>query len=121
MGITFRAAAVILAFAAAASCQSAPVADDAPAPNAALIEQGRQYAVIHCAACHAIGTHDASRRREAMAFRSLSRYYPVDELADSLADGIMTGDSDMPEWRLTPDEIAALLAYMQSIQPVRRR
>jgi hypothetical protein len=57
--------------------------------------------------------------REALPFRRLSERYPVDDLAEALAEGIVTGHPDMPEWVLDADEITELLGYIDSIQ-VRR-
>jgi hypothetical protein len=37
-------------------------------------------------------------------------------LAESLAAGISVGHPDMPEFVFEPDDIAAILAYLNSIQ-----
>jgi mono/diheme cytochrome c family protein len=37
-------------------------------------------------------------------------------LAESLAEGLSVGHSDMPEFVFERDEIAAILAYLKSIQ-----
>ena len=45
----------------------------------------------------------------APAFRDLSKRYPIQHLAEALAEGIVTGHSDMPEFTFEPCEIEALL------------
>ncbi len=100
------------------ACASPPDKSD-PDPifaTASEIEAGHQFAAKHCAACHAIGPADVSRIRDAPTFRSLSRRYPVSSLGEAFAEGITTGHPDMPEWELGPDQIRALLGYIQSIQ-----
>lgn len=69
----------------------------------------------NCARCHAVGKTGTSPRGEAPPFRDLSRRYPIESLAESLAEGIITGHNDMPEFRFAPHEISAILAYLNSI------
>ncbi|WP_244304521.1 c-type cytochrome [Roseibium aestuarii] len=78
--------------------------------------RGLAYAQDHCAQCHAVGTDDASRKRRAPAFRDLARRYPIEDLAESLAEGIVTAHPDMPEAVLEPEEIEDFLSYLDSIQ-----
>lgn len=81
-----------------------------------LREQGKAIAEANCASCHAIGTSSESPHADAPPFRILSERYPVDSLQEALAEGIVVGHADMPEFRFEPDEIEALLAYMKSVQ-----
>jgi len=52
-------------------------------------------------------------------FRTLSHNYPVDSLGEALAEGILVGHRDMPEFELEAAQIDDLLAYIQSIQDQR--
>lgn len=83
------------------------------------IELGRAIAEEHCAACHAIGPDDESPMAEAPLFRELHENYPVDHLAESLAEGIMVGHPDMPVFVLDPVQIEGFLAYLRSLEPPR--
>ncbi len=83
------------------------------------IEHGRQIAQLKCASCHAVGAHGRSRSHDAPELRKLSERYPVTALEEAFAEGVMVGHSDMPEYRFSAEEIAALLGYLESIQ-VRR-
>jgi len=77
---------------------------------------GLEIAEIHCATCHAVGRDDVSEQDGAPAFRDLSKRYPLYTLEESLAEGIVTGHEGMPEIAFEPDDIAAFLGYLTSIQ-----
>ncbi len=78
--------------------------------------EGERLATERCGACHAVGRTDTSPRPNAPAFRDLHRRYPVDDLAEALAEGIVTGHPDMPEQSFSQPEINALLAYLRSLE-----
>ena len=81
-----------------------------------LVEAGRTIAEERCAACHAIGAADESRLDPAPAFRELHHRYPVEHLAEALAEGIEVGHEAMPEIVLEPREIDALIAYLKTLE-----
>jgi hypothetical protein len=37
-------------------------------------------------------------------------------LEESLAEGIVVGHPDMPEFRFRPEDVAAIISYLESIQ-----
>lgn len=79
---------------------------------------GAELADRHCARCHAVSS-GPSPVADAPAFRRLARKWPIEYLAEALAEGIVTShrhDVEMPEFVFTPEEIDALLAYLESIQ-----
>lgn len=81
------------------------------------VEAGRAIAEENCANCHAIGRDDESRLPIAPPFRGFARNWPLEHLEESLAEGIIVGhDGPMPEFVFEPDEIADLIAYMETIQ-----
>jgi mono/diheme cytochrome c family protein len=84
--------------------------------RAQLAEQGRALAETHCSNCHAIGETGESRLEAAPAFRTLSERYPVLMLEEAFAEGVLVGHPAMPEFRLAPPEIDALVAYLESVQ-----
>lgn len=77
---------------------------------------GRKMAEDNCSSCHAVGVEGDSPDPQAPAFRNLSQRYPVSSLEESLAEGIVTGHNDMPEFVLQPDDIERFLGYLSSIQ-----
>lgn len=80
------------------------------------IDLGRKLAEESCSACHATGADDASKLAEAPAFRDLGKRYPVRDLEEALAEGIVTGHEDMPEVEWDADQITAFIGYLESIQ-----
>jgi mono/diheme cytochrome c family protein len=86
------------------------------APPDPVAAEGRFLAEVHCAACHAIGRNDGSQHPDAPPLRDLSQDYPVAALEESLAEGIIVGHPDMPEYRFRPEDVAALIRYLETIQ-----
>lgn len=79
-------------------------------------QRGKVYARAHCARCHAIGPAGRSPFRPAPPFRTLHQRYPVEWLAEALAEGISTGHPAMPEFVLDPDQIDDLLSYLKTLR-----
>jgi cytochrome c len=89
----------------------------APALAASPPEQrGKTFATNNCARCHAIGRVGESPLKIAPAFRTLHKRYPVETLAEALAEGIQTGHPTMPEFQLDPDQIHDLLSYLKTLE-----
>lgn len=81
-------------------------------------ERGHALAQKLCARCHAIGREGSSPMGIAPPFRELSQRYPIEMLAEALAEGIVTGHPAMPNFTLHPRDIDALLAYIDGLTPV---
>lgn len=90
-----------------------PIAEPAQARD---IEAGQALAEKHCASCHAITTTGESPHKNAPSFRDVAGRYPVETLAEALAEGITVGHEDMPEFTFTPEEIDDLLSYLASLK-----
>ena len=80
------------------------------------IKVGKLIAETRCSTCHAIGPTGNSPHQDAKPFRQLSDNYPVRNLEEALAEGIVVGHPDMPMFVLSPYEIDSLLTYLESIQ-----
>lgn len=80
-------------------------------------ELGMAIAEERCSSCHAIGQDDESDLGQAPAFRNLHNRYPVEHLAEALAEGIAVGHADMPEFRFDPEEIDVFIAYLNTLEP----
>jgi cytochrome c len=78
--------------------------------------RGQELLTTNCARCHAIGRTGESTHPEAPPFRTLGGRYPIDALAESLAEGLSSGHPDMPEFRFEIADVNAILAYLNSIQ-----
>jgi cytochrome c len=82
-----------------------------------VIERGADIAAKQCSRCHAIGRTGASPMSLAPPFRDLSKRYPIGNLAEAFAEGIVTGHPAMPRFTFEPREINALLAFIDSLSP----
>jgi cytochrome c len=80
------------------------------------IQRGRTFVQTNCAMCHAVGRIGESPLSEAPPFRLLQRRYPLEDLAEALAEGIITGHPSMPEFQLDAAQVNDVIAYLQSIQ-----
>lgn len=78
-------------------------------------ERGRALVQRECLRCHDVSRTGESRHRSAPPFRNLAKKYPVESLAEALAEGIVVGHSDMPEFRFEPADVEAILAYISSL------
>ena len=110
-----RMAAALGALHSAAALSTVATAADS------AVERGRAIAAAKCASCHAIGAAGKSPVALAPPFRALPQRYPVGHLAEALAEGIVAGHPMMPEFTFAPPEIDALLSYIDSLSPRRRR
>ena len=110
----------------------APLTPPLPAPSSgrapaspesadavALVAQGAAFAAANCAACHAIGPTGTGQHPMAPPFRDIAKRYPVRQLSEAFAEGIVTAHPDMPEFILTVDDNRSLIAYLESVQTPR--
>ena len=99
MGKVFFCAILMAGFAACFSNgASAQTPDDAAA--------GRQIAERFCARCHAIGLEGKSPHESAPPFRQIAAKGNVESLEEALAEGIVVGHPDMPQFQLRPQTSA---------------
>jgi cytochrome c len=80
------------------------------------VEDGRALATMYCADCHAIGTTGDSTLAIAPRFRDLHLRYDVEFLSEALVEGIVTAHPDMPQFEFDPDQAAAIVAYLKSLE-----
>jgi len=82
----------------------------------ASVQRGRAFAQNNCAGCHSIYRVGSSPLKIAPPFRTLHTKYPIEDLAESFAEGISTGHPTMPEFVLDQGQIGDLLGYMKSLE-----
>jgi mono/diheme cytochrome c family protein len=82
------------------------------------VAMGRDFAERHCAACHALEGSGPSPDEAAPPLSEIGQAYPVEHLAEALAEGIVVGAGapHMPVYQLSTVEIDDLLAYLRRIQ-----
>ena len=83
----------------------------APNPQAGLT-----YARVNCSQCHSIDKSMPSSLSIAPAFRTLHEKYPVEDLKEALAEGIVTGHPSMPELRLDPGQVADFISFLEFLE-----
>jgi mono/diheme cytochrome c family protein len=91
-----------------------------PQNKRALESRGEGLVTTNCSRCHAVGPAGPSTHPQAPPFRTLGQRYPIEVLAEALAEGLSSGHPDMPEFRFEIDDVDAILAYLQSIQESRQ-
>ncbi len=79
-------------------------------------QRGKAFALNNCARCHSIDKVTQSPLKIAPPFRTLHLRYPIETIAEALAEGISTGHPTMPEFQLDPDQIHDLLSYMKTLE-----
>jgi cytochrome c len=79
-------------------------------------QRGFTFAKANCAMCHAIGPVGHSPLPLAPPFRTLHESYPVENLEEALAEGIVAGHPSMPQFQLDIARITDLIAYLKSLE-----
>ncbi len=79
-------------------------------------QRGFTFVKEYCSKCHAVGLHGDSPLRLAPPFRTLHLRYPIEDLAESLSEGIVTGHPTMPQFRLDPAQVNDVITYLKSLE-----
>ena len=104
-----HAATLLLTIAASSGAASA----EATSPAA---QRGLVFVRTHCAQCHAIDKLSPSPLAAAPPFRTLHRRYPVENLQEALAEGIVTGHPSMPEFRLDLGQVNDVITFFKTLE-----
>jgi cytochrome c len=86
------------------------------AQDTARQRQGQSLVANKCSSCHAVGRFGESRNPKAPAFRTLHERYPIESLAEALAEGTISGSPDEPEFTFSGREVGAIISYISMIQ-----
>jgi mono/diheme cytochrome c family protein len=79
-------------------------------------QRGLTIARTNCARCHSIDKVSESPLKIAPPFRTLHERYPVTDLQEPLAEGIVTGHPSMPEFRFDPDQVRDLISFLKTLE-----
>ncbi len=82
----------------------------------AFLERGKALSEVNCSRCHAVESKDSSRHPDAPAFRHLLRRYPIGALEESFTDTIYSNHPDMPDFKVQPEQLEAILYLIATIQ-----
>lgn len=80
------------------------------------VSQGFNLLRANCARCHAIDATSLSPEPKAPPFRQVVKKYDPAALEEALAEGIVTGHNQMPEFAFEPDQVAAIVAYLDTLK-----
>lgn len=78
-------------------------------------DRGATLVQRKCAGCHAVGRSGDSPMAAAPPFRTMGVLYPVRDLQEAFAEGLVTAHPAMPAFELESTEIADLIAYLESV------
>ena len=92
-------------------------ATNSAADSAESVERGREIAQANCAGCHAVGADGESPNPDSPPFRALKDMYPVENLEEALAEGIVTSHDNlkMPEFEFESGLIGDFIAYLKTL------
>lgn len=107
MKLTNALAVIVVAHALPATAADAP--GDA-------VQQGQTILEANCSRCHAIGHDGSSTHPQAPPFREVVTRYDPSDLAEALAEGIVSGHPDMPQFVFQPGEIDAIIRYLRDLK-----
>lgn len=79
-------------------------------------QRGFVFVNANCATCHAVGRFGDSPLAIAPPFRTLHERYPVESLAEALAEGIVVGHPTMPQFTLDPAQIDDVITYLKTLE-----
>lgn len=79
--------------------------------------QGFDILRSNCASCHAIDQVSLSPEPKAPPFRDVVKKYQPEALEEALAEGIVTGHERMPEFGFEPEQVASIVAYLDTLKP----
>jgi mono/diheme cytochrome c family protein len=80
------------------------------------VNRGRALVEANCSGCHAAGRADASPMPDAPPLREVHQRYPVEFLAEALAEGLMTGHPGKPVFKFDAQEVDDIIDYLRSLE-----
>lgn len=80
--------------------------------------RGKALAEQYCSRCHSTERGKESPVPDAPPFSTFAQRWPLENLEEALAEGIMVGHDkyQMPVFQFDPDQIADFIAYLRTIQ-----
>lgn len=89
---------------------------EGPKGSDSTIMLGYDLLRANCARCHAIDRDSSSPNAKAPPFRDVVKKYEPESLEEALAEGIVTGHNEMPEFQFEPNQLTAIIAYLNSLK-----
>jgi cytochrome c len=92
------------------------LATQAMANGTGNVARGFTLVKQNCGVCHAIGRDDESSHPDAPPFRFVFRTYAASNLQEALAEGLVTGHPDMPEFIFPAQDVQAIVDYLSTLE-----
>jgi mono/diheme cytochrome c family protein len=97
-------------------CAGEAVRQNGPEPVVmGSAERGGVLVRDKCAGCHAVERTGDSPLASAPPFHTMGVEYPISDLQEAFAEGLVTAHPAMPAFELQPTEIADLIAWLESV------
>jgi len=88
------------------------------------LDRGRELVQRNCGGCHATGPTGRSPNPRSPPLRTLHTRYPIEDLAESMSEGLLNAHTGMPSFFFTSAEASDIMAYLTQLQtpvhPLRR-
>lgn len=84
-----------------------------------LAAEGKAILSEKCSRCHQVAPTGNSPLAAAPPFHEVMRRYRPEDLEEALGEGLSSGHPEMPEFVFEPDEISAILAYLETLHAMR--
>lgn len=91
------------------------VSNDPARAQSPAAQRGLTFVRVHCAQCHSIDRVSESPLKIAPPFRTLMEKLPAESLERRLSEGIVATHPTMPQFRLEPDQLNDVMAYLKSL------
>lgn len=86
-----------------------------PAQTPGTISAGHEIAKKFCSRCHAIEMDGASPLPSAPPFRDIVAKGHVENLRETIGEGVIAGHPAMPQFQFGASEAGELIAYLKSL------
>jgi cytochrome c len=80
------------------------------------VERGYALTTANCSGCHAVGRAEVSPMPDAPPLREVHQRYPVEHLAEALAEGLTTGHTGKPAFRFDARGVDDIIEYLKSLE-----
>jgi tetratricopeptide (TPR) repeat protein len=83
------------------------------------IREGEALAGKNCGGCHGVAARGFSPNKDAPEFRNIYRRHALFELRQPITRAVMAMHDQMPQFRLSVEEMNAIVAYINSLSTTR--
>jgi cytochrome c len=115
--------AMVFAVGLTAGCAGGAARSRADVPADATPSEARGHVLVreNCGGCHAVEARGVSPNARSPALRTIHRRYPIENLAESMSEGLLNAHTGMPAFTFTSEEATDIMAYLTTLQSSDRR